>query len=46
MKQVAKKKFKDDPSKGDEFMKEAMNRCARLAGWKLDVQKLLWHRTG
>merc|ERR1712038_1717009 len=26
MKQVAKKKFKDDPSKGDEFMKEAMNR--------------------
>jgi len=26
MKQVAKKKFKDDPPKGDEFMKEAMNR--------------------
>ena len=27
MAQVAKKKFKEDPAKGDEFIKEAMNRC-------------------
>ena len=26
MAQVAKKKFKEDPAKGDEFIKEAMNR--------------------
>ena len=43
MKQVAKKKFKDDPPKGDEFMKEAMNRCT--VG-RLQAQKLLWHRVG
>ena len=27
MAQVAKKKFKEEPAKGDDFIKEAMNRC-------------------
>ena len=29
MAQVAKKKFKEEPAKGDEFIKEAMNRLVQ-----------------